>query len=160
MTQKLTKYSLEYHMIIYYIWQLVDYYSVLFNVDTSQAPSEIITKLMQAEGISYIRFSFPKAERKSYGALVRHMKQVYNQYLRYVLLPQQRILKPFCADADDIYGMLEALYVNLVFEDDGYIYLDVIYVDNYDAYNHVRNDEILTYRKDGNYYAETFTHDI
>lgn len=149
MNKRLSKYSLEYHMIIYIIWQLVDYYSILFSVDTSQAPSEIITRLMQTKGISYIRFSFPKVERVEYKAVVLKMKHVYNQYLRYVLLPHQDVIRPFCADGDAIYGMLEALYVNMVFEDDSYINLDVIYVDNFEAYNHVRNDEIESYRKDG-----------
>lgn len=152
---KLSKYSLEYHMIIFYVWQLVDYYSNLFAVDTSQAPSETITRLMRINGMDYVRFSFPKAEDKKYGTLVLRMKYVYNQYLRYAILPEQKILKPFLADRNDIYSMVEALYVEKVFEDNRFINLDVIYINSMKAFKHVRKDEKIIYAKDGDYYAES-----
>lgn len=148
---KLSKYSLEYHMIIFYVWQLVDYYSNLFAVDTSQAPSETITRLMRINGMDYVRFSFPKAEDKKYGTLVLRMKYVYNQYLCYAILPEQKILRPFIADKNDIYSMVEALYVERVFEDNSFINLDVIYINSMKAFKHVRKDE-KSIGKDSDYY--------
>lgn len=151
MKKRLSTYSLEYHMIIFYIWTLTDYYSTLFSIDTSNPATQTINKLYTVGDISYIRCSFPKAEIKDYGTLVLRMKHVFNEYLQFAILPDS-ILKPFCADADDKYGMLEALYVDVVFEDNSYINLDVIYVDNMKAYKHVRRDEKNIYGKDGKYY--------
>lgn len=152
MTKRLSKYRLEYHMIIYIIWRLVDYYATLFSVDTSNPATQTINKLYTVGDISYVRCSFPKAENKDYGTLVLRMKHVYNEYLRYALLPEQQILKPFFANKNDIYSMLEALYVDVVYEDNSYINLDVIYVDNMKAYKHVRRDEKNIYGKDGKNY--------
>ena len=140
-TKRLTKCSMEYMSILFLIWQVVDYYAVLFHVDAGENPTTTISKLLEKDGISYVRLSFPKTEYVSYGCkLVQKMKRVYNEYLRYCLLPDQKLLKPFSAGSS-IHDIMESLYVDLVYEDDTYINMDIVYIDNLEAYNYVRADE-------------------
>lgn len=144
--KRLTKCSMEYLTILFIVWQLVDYYSVLFQVDAGSNPAETITRLLEKDGITYLRLSFPKVEREPYGRRVFKMKRIYNEYLRYALLPEQDILKPFSAGSDYA-DIIEPLYVDMVYEDDTHINLNVIYIDNMEAYTYVRNDEIKTFRE-------------
>ena len=138
--------SMEYLAILFIVWQLVDYYSVLFQVDAGSNPAETITRLLEKDGITYLRLSFPKVEREPYGRRVFKMKRIYNEYLRYALLPAQDILKPFSAGSDYA-DIIEPLYVDMVYEDDTHINLNVVYIDNLEAYNYVRHDEIKGLRE-------------
>lgn len=138
--KRLQKIDLIYLHILYVVWQLVDYYSVLFRVDAGEDPAKIPARIMQEEnGVTYVRFMFPKIdEERKFSVL--EMLDIYNDYLRIKLLPEQDLLKPFC-NGIGIYDMMEALYVNKVYEIEGYLYLEVVYIDNTLAFNYVRNKE-------------------
>ncbi|MBQ8246375.1 MAG: hypothetical protein IJZ42_04515 [Lachnospiraceae bacterium] len=139
--ERLKTSSLEYLAILFIIWQLVDYYSKTYRIDAGNDPARTIAKIMEFDGVSYVRLSFPKIEQEHYFRLVFEMKQVFNDYLRYVLLPEQKILKPFLA-GNDYRSLMEPLYVKDIFEDDSYINLDVIYIDNMKAYTCAWSDEL------------------
>ncbi len=139
--ERLKTSSLEYLAILFIIWQLIDYYSKTYRIDAGNNPAQTIAKIMEFDGISYVRLSFPKIEQENYFGLVFEMKQVFNDYLRFVLLPEQKILKPFLA-GNDYRCLMEPLYVKEIFEDDRYINLDVIYIDNMKAYTCAWSDEL------------------
>lgn len=137
--KRLQKIDLIYLHILYVVWQLVDYYSVLFRVDAGEDPAKIPAEIGLKDGVSYLRFTFPKIdEMRDYSVL--EMLDIYNDYLRIKLLPEQDLLKPFC-NGTGLYDMVESLYVDKVYEIEGYLYLEVIYIDNTLAFNYMRAKE-------------------
>ncbi len=137
--KRLEKTDLIYLHILYVVWQLVDYYSALFKIDAGEDPAKIPTEIGLKDGVSYLRFMFPKIdEERKFSVL--DMRDIYNDYLRIKLLPEQSLIKPFSNGAG-IYDIVEALYVDKVYEIEGYLYLEVVYIDNHLAFNYVKNKE-------------------
>lgn len=145
-TKRLSQCSPEYLAILYIIWQLVSYYGKLFQVIAGNEPAKTIARITQEDGITHIYFSYPKVQNSERGYTVLEMRDIYNDYLRMVLLPAQKSIVPFHG-GKELYEVVESLYVNLVYEDSGYINLDIIYVDNPIAYKYVREDEKVTFRR-------------
>lgn len=124
-------------VILYYIWAMVDYYAQMFQIDAGTNPAKTIANLMQYDGYTQIRFSFPQiidVERKH---SMLEIKDIYNEYLQFALLPQQQILRPY-STGDSI---IEPLYIAEVFEDETHINIDVIYIDNSVALKVVRKKQ-------------------
>lgn len=142
MDKKLKKTDIEYLQILHLIWQLVNYYSKLFQIIVGNDPTKISARLYELDGITHITFSFQKVQNVKRTYTVLEMKDIFNEYLRYVLLPHQLMLYPY-HNGNNLYDYLEPLYVDLVYEDSGYINLDVIYIDNNIAYKHVKQEENL-----------------
>lgn len=150
MDKKLKKSDIEYLHILHIIWQLVDYYSKLFQIIIGNDPTKIPVRLYKHDGITHLTFTFQKVQNTVRDYTVLEMKDILNEYLRYVLLPNQLMLFPY-HNGNNLYDYLEPLYVDLVYEDSGYINLDVIYVDNLLAYKHVRNKEDFSWIQKNNY---------
>ena len=150
MDKKLQKTDIEYLQILHILWQLVDYYSKLFQIIAGNNPAKISDKLYEADGISHIQVNFPKVQNVERTYTVLEMKDIFNEYLRYVLLPHQQLLYPY-HNGNNLYDYLEPLYVDMVYEDSGYINLDVVYVDNLLAYKHVKSKEDFSWIQKNNY---------
>ena len=75
-TKRLTQGCMEYMSILFYIWQLVSYYSVLFYIDAGDNPASTYAKLLEKDGISYVRLSFPKSVSSIYGCKI--LKKIKN----------------------------------------------------------------------------------
>ena len=140
MNKRLQKTDIEYLQILHILWQLVDYYSKLFQIMAGDEPTKLHTKLYEHDGITHIQVIFPKVQNVERSYSVLEMKDIFNEYLRYVLLPHQQLLYPY-HNGNNLYDYLEPLYVDIVYEDSGYINLDVIYIDNLLAYKYVRKQE-------------------
>lgn len=138
--KRLEKTDLIYLHILYVIWQLVDYYSALFKVDAGQDPAKIPTEIRVKDGITYLRFSFPKILNEQTKYPVLQMRDIYNDYLRINLLPAQNVIRPF-SNGSAVYDIVEALFVDSVFENESDLFLEVVYVDNSLAFHYVRNKE-------------------
>ena len=142
MDKKLKKTDIEYLHILHVIWQLADYYSKLFQFIAGNDPAKIPTRLYELDGITHICVNFPKVQNVERNYSVLKMKEIFNEYLRYALLPNQQGLKPYL-DSKNLHDYLEPLYIDLVYEDSGYINIDIIYIDNNVAYKHVKQEEKL-----------------
>ena len=68
------------------------------------------------------------------------MKDIFNEYLRYVFLPNQEWIPPY-QNGTGIYDLIESLYIDMVCIADSYILLDVVYIDNPLAFKYVREQE-------------------
>lgn len=138
--KRLEKTDLIYLHILHVIWQLVDYYSTLFKVDAGQDPAKIPTEIGVKDGITYLRFSFPKIMNEQSQYSVLQMRDIYNEYLRICLLPEQTFIRPF-SNGSAMYDMVESLFVDSVFENESDLFLEVVYIDNSLAFHYVRNKE-------------------
>lgn len=144
MKNRLQKTNFEYLSILFIIWKLVSYYGELFQVVAGDDPATIPAKIREENGITYIHFCFPKVLNSFRGYTVLDMREKYNEYLRIVLLPAQKELPPY-QGGTGIHHLMEPLYVDMVYEDENMIHLDVIYVDNPIAYDYVREDEKIQF---------------
>ena len=144
MKNRLEKTNFKYLTILHIIWQLVSYYGKLFQTIAGNDPATTPAKIREENGITYITFSFPKVLNSQRNYTVLEMREIYNEYLRLILCPQQNILLPF-QRGSEIHNIMEPLYVDMVYEDETTIYLDVIYIDNPIAYDYVRNDEKIKF---------------
>ncbi len=140
MKTRLQKNDLVFLCILHIIWQLADYYSQLVRIVVGNDPSKIPAAIVNQDGITHLYFSFPKVLNEEREYTVLHIRDIFNEYLRAILLPQQTILKPY-RNGNGIYDVMECLYIDLIYEDEKTLYLDIIYVDNPIAYKYVQNDE-------------------
>lgn len=140
MDKKLKKTNMEYLQILHILWQLADYYSKLLQIIAGNNPAKISDKLYETNGITHICVNFPKVQNVERNYSVLEMKEIFNEYMRYVLLPNQQTLRPYY-NSQNQYDYLEPLYIDLVYEDSGYINIDVVYIDNSLAYEYVREQE-------------------
>lgn len=140
MENRLKKTDYKFLSIIYAIWNLVSYYGKLFQIDAGDEPLKTSVKLSEKNGITVLRFTFNQVFTKEYRYPPEQMKSIYNDYLRYVILPSINELRPFIGDSG-IYGIMEPLYIDKITTDMGLIHLDVIYIDNHQAFNYVRDNE-------------------
>lgn len=142
MEKRLKKSDLLYLHILYVIWELVTYYSKTFKVIPEDSAANTLAEIREQNGMTFIHLQFPKVLNTTRGYTVLQMLDIYNEFLRAILLPNQTLIKPYRADNSN-YGIMEALYIDMVYEDETYLHLDVIYVDNPTAYKYVRADEKL-----------------
>ena len=143
MMKKLKKDSLEFLKITHTIWQLLDYYCKLFKIDPSDDPLELATNCsIRTDGaLTYLRYAIPRIDSEPLGMDVLESQDILNDYLRIVLLPNQVDLQPYC-NGDQIYNIVEPIYVDSVFYADNFMILDVLYIDNPVAFQHIRTYKI------------------
>ena len=135
-----------YMYILWLIWFTADYYKDLFQIKPGDNPSKVHDRLMKYDDYRVIRVYFPKKSNESCKKSMHELKDIANDYLHHVLLPQQKILKPFAGE-DSCYGVNESLYVLEVFEDSSELAFDVLYIDNDQAYKTKRYDEQTEFLK-------------
>lgn len=139
MNKRLFKSSLDFLKIAHAIWQLFDYYFELLDVDPSDDPLELAQNcsIYQQDGLTFIRFKVPRVSGKYLDYDVLTIQDILNDYLRIVILPNQKELKPYC-NGKGIYDICEPLYVDSVAFIDDYMIIDVLYIDNPVAFRHAR----------------------
>lgn len=138
---RLTKSSKKYLTILYVIWQLLTYYTKLFKLDVPSDATKLPVKLsVDDENITHLIVEIPSTRTPDPYYTGDAMKAIFNEYLNIVLLPEQPELQPF-AGGNSRYDIVDCIYVNqaLVLTT-GYTYIDIIYVDNMQAFRMVKND--------------------
>lgn len=138
---RLTKSSKKYLTILYVIWELLSYYTKLFKLDVPSDATKLPLKLsVDDENITHLIVEIPSTRTPDPYYTGDAMKAIFNEYLNIVLLPEQPELQPF-AGGKTCYDIVDCLYVSqaLVLTT-GYTYIDIIYVDNMQAYRLVKSD--------------------
>lgn len=138
---KLTKQNQHYLSILYVIWELLTYYARLFKLNVPSDATKLPVKLSYYEdGVTHMIVEIPSTRTPDPYYDGDSMKMIFNEYLNYVLLPQHKELNPFKGGTSR-YDIIDCLYVNeAVVLTTGYTYIDIIYVDNMQAFRHVQND--------------------
>lgn len=137
---RLTKTSQKYLTILYVIWELLIYYEKFFKLDVPSDATKLPVKLStDDENITHIIVKIPSTSSPDPYYNGENMKTIFNEYVKIVLLPEQPDLTPF-AGGNSRYDIVDCLYVNEVFvRTTGYTYVDIIYVDNMQAFNFVKS---------------------
>ncbi len=141
---KLNKASLTYLHILFVIWSLLDYFSVLSKTDVPDDPTELFSEIIESDGLTHIQFAVPKIPNHHRDHTVLQLVDIYNDYLRIVLLPSQTYLKPY-KNGSTYLDIIEPLYIDTVYEDSAYLFIDVLLVDSPLAFKHVRNFENIRF---------------
>ena len=141
--KKLDKKSFKFLQIAYVIWNLLDYYCTLFNIDPGDDPLELATKseIRTNGALTYVRVIVPRISNAPLSIDVLDSSEILNDYLRIVLLPNQKELAPY-SNGKTIYDVVEPLYVEDVAFSEHFMALDVLYIDNPVAFHHVRTYKI------------------
>ncbi|MBE5852655.1 MAG: hypothetical protein E7299_06855 [Lachnospiraceae bacterium] len=139
MKKRLSKTDFMYLQILYAIWRLVMYYSHLFQIDVKE-PAKTVADITQKDGVTHLQITFSRIENSEIEYSALEMKDIFNEYLRYVLLPNQKLIPPY-QNGTGIYDLIESLYIDMVYLADSYILLDVVYIDNPLAFKYVREQE-------------------
>ena len=138
---RLTKSSKKYLTILYVIWELLSYYTKLFKLDVPSDATKLPLKLsVDDENITHLIVEIPSTRTPDPYYTGDAIKSIFNEFLNIVLLPEHPELQPF-AGGKTRYDIVDCLYVNqaLVLTT-GYTYIDIIYVDNMQAYRLVKSD--------------------
>lgn len=138
----LKKSSKKYLTILYVIWQLLQYYQRLFKLDVPSDATKLPVKLsIDEENITHLIIEIPSSRVPDPYYEGDSMKMIFNEYLNIVLLPEQPELPPF-AGGNSRYDLLDCLYVKKAHVlTTGYTYIDIIYVDNMQAFRLVKSDK-------------------
>jgi len=115
------------------------YYSHLFQIDVKE-PAKTVADITQKDGVTHLQITFSRIENSEIEYSALEMKDIFNEYLRYVLLPNQKLIPPY-QNGTGIYDLIESLYIDMVYLADSYILLDVVYIDNPLAFKYVREQE-------------------
>lgn len=132
------KTTIEYLHILHVIWTVVSYYARLFGMDAGEEPAGTKTFLLEREGVTFIRFMFPSCDTapdREYSFW--EMAEIMQQYLDYCILPEEKILRPY-QGGSTVYDIVEPLYIDRVQVADGWMQLEVVYIDDPLAFSYVR----------------------
>lgn len=138
---KLQKNTKKYLIILYAIWELFTYYARLFKLDVPSDATKLPVKLsVDEDNVTHLIIEMPSSRTPDPYYTGDAMKVIFNEYLNIVLLPEQPELQPFVGGKTR-YDIIDCLYVNQAFVlTTGYTYIDIIYVDNMQAFRMVKND--------------------
>lgn len=138
---KLQKNSKKYLIILFAIWELFTYYARLFKLDVPSDATKLPVKLsVDEDNVTHLIIEMPSSRTPDPYYTGDAMKVIFNEYLNIVLLPEQPELQPFVGGKTR-YDIIDCLYVNQAFVlTTGYTYIDIIYVDNMQAFRMVKND--------------------
>ena len=139
---RLTKSSKKYLTILYVIQELLSYYSKFFKIKVSSDATKLPIKLsVDDDNITHLIVEIPSTRTPDPYYTGDSMKTIFNEYLNIVLLPSQKELSAF-AGGSSIYDVVDCLYVYQAFVlTTGYTYIDIIYVDNMQAFRMVKKDK-------------------
>ena len=127
--------------ILFYIYVTVTYYSNLMNIIVPNDIQKVPVSILDDAEKTMLRFSFQKNKNGSRIHTVLQIADILNDYLQIVLLPNQTDLQPFQCGTS-IHDAIEPLYVDMVFEDEYYINIDVIFVDNPLAFQYIKRTSV------------------
>lgn len=138
---KLQKNTKKYLIILYAIWELFTYYARLFKLDVPSDATKLPVKLsVDEDNVTHLIIEMPSSRIPDPYYTGDSMKTIFNEYLNIVLLPSQKELSPF-AGGNSVYDIVDCIYVYQAHVlTTGYTYIDVIYVDNMQAFRMVKND--------------------
>lgn len=138
---RLSKQDKLYLSLLYVVWELLTYYARLFKLDVPTDATKLPVKLLiDEEGITHLIINIPSPRTPDPYYDGNSMKTIFNEYLNFVLLPQHKELAPF-AGGKTRFDIVDCLYVNeAVVLTTGYTYIDIIYVDNMQAFRLVKKD--------------------
>jgi len=139
--QQLTPASFHFLRIIYVIHQILTYYADLFGIDVPESPKDLNAEIFQNKNIRYIRFLVPVIKEFNSEYSLLEIRKILNEYLQ-VTLASCKAFPPFCAGRS-YHDMMEQLYIKTyTCSDSGYLLMDVLYIDNMDAYRLARQIEL------------------
>lgn len=138
---KLQKNTKKYLIILYAIWELFTYYARLFKLDVPSDATKLPVKLsVDEDNVTHLIIEMLSSRTPDPYYTGDAMKVIFNEYLNIVLLPEQPELQPFVGGKTR-YDIIDCLYVNQAFVlTTGYTYIDIIYVDNMQAFRMVKKD--------------------
>lgn len=136
----LKKQSKNFILTAFVIWQLLTYYAYLFKLDVPSDVTKLRIKLFVDDAnVTHLKVKLPNVQNPDSYYTESDMKTIMNEYLNIVLLPEQAELSPF-SGGSSIYDTVDRLYVNQIQRlRSGHTYIDVIYVDNMQAYQYVKS---------------------
>ena len=139
---RLTKSSKKYLMIVYVVWELLTYYATLFKMQIPTDATKLPIKLsIDDDNITHLIVEVPSSRTPDPYYDGDSMRTIFNEYLNIVLLPEQPELQPFVG-GNSRYDVIDCLHVNEAFVlTTGYTYIDIIYIDNMQAFRMVKNDK-------------------
>ena len=128
-----------YHSIVFILWRLLEYYSILFNYDAGECATDgFDCKFFPSRTLSKIRVTVPiikEAEHPPHN--VRQMRTILNEYLQ--LLLQDSDVPPYAVSKNDF---IESLYVTDVVTDENICYqIDFLYVNDNASYEYMIQNE-------------------
>lgn len=136
----LTSASFHFLRILYVLHQILTYYAELIGIDVPESPKDLNSQIFQNNNIRYIRFTVPLIQEQQTDYSMLDIRRILNEYLQ-VTLASSKSFPPFCAGRS-YHDMIEQLYIKTcVSSDSGYLWLDVLYIDNMDAYRLARQIE-------------------
>lgn len=140
--KKLTPQNKLYLSILYVIWELLMYYENLFGLKVPSNATRLSAGIMVDEdNVTHIIVDLPCTVPVSLYYDSSAMKTILNEYLNIVLLPSCKELEPF-SGGQSYLDMMDCLYIyNANCLSNGYCNIDIIYVDNMQAYKKVRADK-------------------
>lgn len=138
---RLTKTTKTYLLILYVVWKLLTYYEKFFELCVPSDATKLPVKLfIDDDNITHLVIEIQSFRTPDPYYTGESMKDIFNEYLSIVLLPEQPELKAF-AGGSSIYDVVDCLYVkNAYVLDNGYAYIDIIYVDNMQAFRLVKKE--------------------
>ena len=138
---RLKKQSQRYLTLLYVIWELLTYYANLFKMKIPTDATKLPMKLsVDDDNITHLIVEVPSSRTPDPYYDGDSMKTIFNEYLNIVLLPSQKELRPFIG-GKSIYDVVDCLYVYQAHVlTTGYTYIDIVYVDNMQAYRLVKSE--------------------
>ena len=137
----LKKQNKLYLCIVYVLWELLAYYESLFKLNVPTDATKLPVKLsVDDENVTHLIVELPSTRTPDPYYTGDAMKAIFNEYLNIVLLPEQPDLAPF-SGGKSRYDLVDCLYVYQAhILTTGYSYIDIIYVDNMQAFRLVKSD--------------------
>lgn len=137
--KKLTENSKLFHDIIYYIWQLLAYYADYFGYDVPESAHRLSIKLFHDRTLTKIRVSVPCIKEFEPKHTVEEMRAILNESI--AILLQGSSLQPFAA-GKNFNEIVEPLFITILVSNGLYCDMDFLWVDNLDAYEVVKKNEL------------------
>lgn len=147
--QKLKKQEKAYLLILYVLWNLLDYHADLYYLNVPPNATKLRTKIACGrDNVTHILLDTACTALPRPYCSPSAMKDVFNEYLNIMMLHLCKELEPF-TPADPFNNpsfsyndLIDCLYVYKVsILDNGHCMIDLIYIDNMQAYRKVRADQ-------------------
>lgn len=147
--QKLKKQEKEYLLILYVLWNLLDYHADLYYLNVPPNATKLRAKIAcERDNVTHILLDAVCMAPPGLHYSPSAMKEVFNEYLNIMMSYSCRELAPF-SPADPFNNpsfsyndQIDCLYVyRVAILDNGHCMIDLIYIDNMQAYRKVRADQ-------------------
>ena len=137
--KKLTENSKLFHDIIYHIWQLLTYYADCFGYDVPASAHRLSVGLFYDRTLTKIRVSVPCIKEFESKHTVEEIRAIMNESI--AILLQGSSLRPLAA-GKNFNEIVEPLFITILVSDGSYYDMDFLWVDNLDAYEVVKKNEL------------------